>query len=148
MFLIPSHIRKVLGSVLTDSANEGPHTALLLLVHGQVLCTASNADPDWASPSDGGEDDGSSDDEEEDAGDDDEEDDQVAGEQDDEAEPYIPTPERNRMLRGIVKIQLLETDAFPEKISGRGKKGRGHIKIECEVSSERSKTRKFTVSLS
>jgi hypothetical protein len=132
MFLIPSHIRKVLGSVLTESASDGPHTALLLLAHGQVLCTASNADSDWGSPSDGLEDAG--DDDEEENGDDGSEKDQGDREQDDDCEPYIPTPERNRMLRGIVKIQLLETDSFPDKSSGGGKRERGNIKIECEVS--------------
>lgn len=137
MFLIPSHIRKVLQSVLTEDAKEGAHTALLLLAHGQVLCTASNADPDWYS-STGGEDqngEGSDDDDEDDdAGDDNDEDQDEGGEDDDEDEPYIPTPERNRMLRGIVKSQLLETDAFPDRTTAGGKKERGSIKIECDVS--------------
>jgi hypothetical protein len=59
---------------------------------------------------------------------------QVDEREDDEDEPYIPTPERNRMLRGIVKSQLLETDAFPDRSVPGGKKERGSIKIECDVS--------------
>jgi hypothetical protein len=150
MFLIPSHIRKVLQSVLTENAHEGPHTALLLLAHGQVLCTASNADPDWYSSGstgdDNGDDDGGSDDDDEDGDEDDEDDENSRGEggEDDEDEPYIPTPERNRMLRGIVKSQLLETDAFPDRSVPGGKKERGSIKIECDVSQlEQSRSTRF-----
>lgn len=136
MFLIPSHLRKVLQSVLTENAHEGPHTALLLLAHGQVLCTASNADPDWYSSGNSEGDDGGSDDDDEDGDEADEDDGNSRGEggDDDEDEPYIPTPERNRMLRGIVKSQLLETDAFPDRSVPGGKKERGSIKIECDVS--------------
>jgi hypothetical protein len=150
MFLIPSHIRKVLQSVLTENAHEGPHTALLLLAHGQVLCTASNADPDWYSSGstgdDNGDDDGGSDDDDEDGDEEDEDDENSRGEggEDDEDEPYIPTPERNRMLRGIVKSQLLETDAFPDRSVPGGKKERGSIKIECDVSQlEQSRSTRF-----
>jgi hypothetical protein len=150
MFLIPSHLRKVLQSVLTENAHEGPHTALLLLAHGQVLCTASNADPDWYSSGstgdDDGDDDGGPDDDDEDGDEGDEDDENSRGEggEDDEDEPYIPTPERNRMLRGIVKSQLLETDAFPDRTVPGGKKERGSIKIECDVSRlEQSRSTRF-----
>jgi hypothetical protein len=155
MFLIPSHIRKTLGSVLTDHPHDGPHTALILLPHGQVLCSVNNGDEDWMGESGSGS--GSvsgqqaggagsltGDDQEEDDDEDDEDQDEKQGDDsddDDDDEPYIPTPERNRMLRGIVNTQLLESNAFPFRPSqgggggggGGGGKKRSSLKIECEV---------------
>jgi hypothetical protein len=47
-------------------------------------------------------------------------------------------------LRGIVKSQLLETDAFPDRSVPGGKKERGSIKIECDVSQlEQSRSTRF-----
>ena len=137
MFLIPSHIRKILGSVLTESAHDGPHTALIILPHGQVLCSVNNGDKDWENGSSGqasgsstNDDDEEGEDEDEDQGNDQDGDDESEGDDD---EPYIPTPERNRMLRGIVNTQLLESNAFPLRSSEGGGKKRSSLKIECEV---------------
>jgi hypothetical protein len=144
MFLIPSHIRKTLGSVLTESTHQGPHTGLILLPHGQVLCSITNEDEDWDVGSGGTSASGSLGDEDED-GDDEDDVDNAEDDDNDEDEPYIPTPERNRMLRGIVNTQLLESNAFPLRPSsssaavaggsGSGsEKKRSSLKIECEVS--------------
>jgi hypothetical protein len=125
MFLVPSHIRKTLQSVISEQSLQGPHTALVLLAHGQVLCAASNADTDWPSTSDDNDGEDELDDQEEENDDDEEED-----------EPYIPTPERNRMLRGIVKSQLIGIDGFYDQhedpTDGTKPKLKG-MKIECDV---------------
>lgn len=99
MFLLPLHIRSVLQSLLSEG--RGPHTALLLLAQGQVLCQATTSDADWEPASEGEE------------------------EEEDDEEPYMATPERNRLLRGLAKSQWAE-----QEVEG----GHGAVKVECEVS--------------
>ncbi|KAI5449369.1 hypothetical protein NCC49_004773 [Naganishia albida] len=47
MFLIPSHLRSTLHSILTASPFDGPHTALLTSPQGQLYVSGSTYDPDW-----------------------------------------------------------------------------------------------------
>lgn len=112
MFLLPLHIRSVLQSLLSEG--RGPHTALLLLAQGQVLCQATTSDADWEPQSEGEE------------------------EEEDDEEPYMATPERNRLLRGLAKSQWAE-----QEVEG----GHGAVKVECEVRQEEFRERVITKQL-
>ncbi|KAJ9096964.1 hypothetical protein QFC20_006325 [Naganishia adeliensis] len=48
MFLVPSHLRATIHSILTASPLDGPHTALLTSTQGQIYVSGSTYDPDWA----------------------------------------------------------------------------------------------------
>lgn len=150
MFLVSHRIRSLLHSILTEDPAVGPHTALGLFASGQLLFAASNADPDFQPEEEqtsdekhmvvmddegSDEDDSDGQDDESQREHDDRRDDQDEDDDGDDDEPYIPTPERNRILRGFIKSQLSGPSPFPPGRKGPDDKPTlGDMKIECDVS--------------
>lgn len=119
MFLIPSHLRTTLHSILTASPLDGPHTALLTSVQGVLYVSGSTYDADWDESlerPDPAEDAviAETDVEEEEDGEDD-------------VEPDLSMPEWRRTLRGMANKE------WKDHIE-QGGKDTERLRLQCDVS--------------
>jgi hypothetical protein len=120
MFLVPSHLRRTLHSVLTASPLDGPHTALLTSVQGLLYVSGSTYDPDWDESlerPDPAESATISNAEEEDTSD-----------EEADAEPDLSMPEWRRTLRGMANKE------WKDHIE-QGGKDTDRLRLQCDVSS-------------
>ncbi len=132
MLLRPSYLRQQLLSLLSDDSYLGPHTAIVLLPHGQILSAVSTSSSDWLGDGVNGLENGvdGNDDTESGGGvgdlsleekeDDDEE--------EEEEEPYMEIAERNRLLLGLASSQWASSSA---EVGGGPMME--NVKVECEV---------------
>ena len=120
MFLVPSHIRATIHSILTASPLDGPHTALLTSTQGQIYVSGSTYDPDWAEDlerPDPLEATSIAQADEADETDD----------EDGDVEPDLSMPEWKRTLRGMANREWKEhVDA--------GGKDTDRLRLQCDVS--------------
>ncbi|GHJ88997.1 hypothetical protein NliqN6_5399 [Naganishia liquefaciens] len=115
MFLIPSHLRASLHSVLTASADDGPHTGLLTSVQGVLYVSGSTYDPDWDESL-----------ERPDAAEDDAQDEEDEVEQEDDVEPDLSMPEWRRTLRGMANKE------WKDHIE-QGGKDTERVRLQCDI---------------
>lgn len=119
MFLIPAHLRNALHSILTASSTDGPHTALITSVQGQLYVSGSTYDPDWdeslecPDPAEQRE--------EEDGENDEEEDDE------EDVEPDLTMPEWKRTLRGMANKEWKDH-------LNQGGRDTERLRLKCDVS--------------
>lgn len=121
MFLIPSHLRTTLHSILTASPLDGPHTALLTSVQGVLYVSGSTYDADWDESlerPDPAEDAVT-------AGADEKEKGEEEGE--DDVEPDLSMPEWRRTLRGMANKE------WKDHIE-QGGKDTERLRLQCDVS--------------
>lgn len=120
MFLVPSHLRATIHSILTASPLDGPHTALLTSTQGQIYVSGSTYDPDWAEDlerPDPLEATAITQADEADETDD----------EDGDVEPDLSMPEWRRTLRGMANREWKEhVDA--------GGKDTDRLRLQCDVS--------------
>jgi hypothetical protein len=118
MFLIPSHLRNALHSVLTASPDDGPHTALITSVQGQIYVSGSTYDPDWDESlecpdpaEEQAQEDGESDEEDE----------------EEDVEPDLTMPEWRRTLRGMANREWKDH-------LDQGGRDTERLRLKCDVS--------------
>ncbi|KAJ9119006.1 hypothetical protein QFC22_003495 [Naganishia vaughanmartiniae] len=117
MFLIPSHLRSALHSVLTASSTAGPHTALITSVQGQIYVSGSTYDPDWDESLECPD---PAEQKEPEEGDSDEEN------EEEDVEPDLTMPEWRRTLRGMANREWKDH-------LDQGGRDTERLRLKCDV---------------